>query len=65
MFAIYPDEKNEEKSDYFSVQEASEKTGFPPKEIEKALQTINGRYAQKIWVRDLGASLRKNLAWSR
>ena len=33
MFAIYPDEKNKPKSvHYFSVQEASEKTGFPPKE---------------------------------
>ena len=59
MFAIYPDEKNEEKSvHYFSVQEASEKTGFPPKEIEKALQTINGRYfcpkdKKVFWVRDL------------
>ena len=61
MFAIYPDEKNEEKSvHYFSVQEASEKTGFPPKEIEKALQTINGRYfcpkeKKVFWVRDLSS----------
>ena len=61
MFAIYPDEKNEEKSvHYFSVQEASEKTGFPPKEIEKALQTINGRYfcpkdKKVFWVRDISS----------
>ena len=61
MFAIYPDEKNEgEKVNYFSVQEASEKTGFPPKEIEKALQTINGRLfcpKQKkvFWIRDLSS----------
>ena len=59
MFAIYPDEKNEEKSvHYFSVQEASEKTGFPPKEIEKALQSSNGRYfcpkdKKVFWIRDL------------
>ena len=61
MFAIYPDEKNKPKSvHYFSVQEASEKTGFPPKEIEKALQTINGRYfcpkdKKVFWVRDLSS----------
>ena len=61
MFAIYPDEKNEEATvHYFSVQEASEKTGFPPKEIEKALQTINGRYfcpkdKKVFWVRDLSS----------
>ena len=61
MFAIYPDEKNEEKSvHYFSVQEASEKTGFPPEKIEEALQTINGRYfcpkdKKVFWVRDLSS----------
>ena len=61
MFAIYPDEKNEEKSvHYFSVQEASEKKGFPPKEIEKALQSSNGRYfcpkdKKVFWVRDLSS----------
>ena len=61
MFAIYPDEKNEERSvHYFSVQEASEKTGFPPEKIEKALQTINGRYfcpkdKKVFWVRDISS----------
>ena len=61
MFAIYPDEKNEERSvHYFSVQEASEKTGFPPEEIEKALHSINGRYfSQKdkkvFWLRDMSS----------
>ena len=49
MFAIYPDEKNKPKSvHYFSVQEASEKTGFPPKEIEKALNHLTADiFAQK------------------
>ena len=61
MFAIYPDEKNKPKSvHYFSVQEASEKTGFPPKEIEKALQSPYGRYFcpkdKKVFrVRDLSS----------
>ena len=61
MFAIYPDEKNKPKSvHYFSVQEASEKTGFPPKEIEKALKSPHGRYFcpkdKKVFrVRDLSS----------
>ena len=59
MFAIYPDEKNApERVHYFSVQEASEKTGFPPEDIKKALQSSHGRYfSQKdkkvIWVREV------------
>ena len=45
MFAIYPDENNAPKKvHYFSIQEASEKTGFPPEDIKKALQSLNGRY---------------------
>ena len=61
MFAIYPDENNEPKKvHYFSVQEASEKTGFPPEGIKKALQSFTGRYfSQKdkkvFWVREMGS----------
>ena len=61
MFAIYPDEKNEKRSlHYFSVQEASEKTGIPPEKIEKALQTIKGRYfcpkeKKVFWIHDLSS----------
>ena len=61
MFAIYPDEKNApERVHYFSVQEASEKTGFPPEDIKKALQSPNGRYfSQKdkkvFWVREMSS----------
>ena len=59
MFAIYPDEKNApERVHYFSVQDASEKTGFPPEKIKQALQSSHGRYfSQKdkkvFWVREV------------
>ena len=59
MFAIYPDEKNaSERIHYFSIQEASEKTGFTPEDIKKALQSPHGRYfSQKdknvFWVREV------------
>ena len=61
MFAIYPDENNAPKKvHYFSIQEASEKTGFPPEDIEKARQSSNGRYfSQKdkkvFWVREMSS----------
>ena len=64
MFAIYPDENNAPKKvHYFSIQEASEKTGFPPEDIEKARQSSNGRYfSQKdkkvFWVREMNSGKR-------
>ena len=38
MFAIYPDENNERRVQFHSVQDASEETGVPPENIEKALK---------------------------
>ena len=57
MFAIVPDEKSEERVLFYSVQEASEKTGIPPENIEKALKQENDcRYFHQkdkkvFWIR--------------
>ena len=57
MFGIYPDEKTEERVHFYSVQDASEKTGIPPEDIDKALkQKSDCRYfSQKdkkvFWIR--------------
>ena len=57
MFAIVPDEKSEERVLFCSVQEASEKTGIPPEDIDKALNQENDcRYFNQkdkkvFWIR--------------
>ena len=57
MFGIYPDEKTEQRVHFYSVQDASEKTGIPPEDIDKALkQKSDCRYfSQKdkkvFWIR--------------
>ena len=60
MFSIWEDEKKGKKGSrgiFYSVQQASEKTGIPPEEIDKARQKGGGRYfSQKdkkvFWIHD-------------
>ena len=59
MFAIYPDEKNKERIHFHSVQEASEKTGIPSEDIDKALKQVgHGRYfspkdKKVFWIKNM------------
>ena len=44
MFSIFEDGKKGEREIFYSIQQASDKTGIPSEEITKALQREGGRY---------------------
>ena len=57
MLSIREDDKEEKREIFYSIQQASEKTGIPPEEIAKALQREGCRYFSRkdkkvFWIYD-------------